>query len=133
VHIALWPELATLEYSQRLRDRSRAAMAVPGRSTGRVLFDAVAQGGAQAAGRHAGAIAPGMQADLIALNTDNEWLCNRQGDAVLDSLIFGGRGRDCVTDVWSAGRHVVKQGRHVARDAIVRAYADVMAQLRQEI
>ena len=38
IHIALWEELATLEYSQRLRDRSRAAVATQDRSTGRNLF-----------------------------------------------------------------------------------------------
>ena len=133
VHVALWEELATLEYSQRLRDRSRAAMATGDRSTGRVLFDAVVGAGAQAAGRGAGGIAEGQFADLVAVSTDNEWLCDRTGDAVLDSLIFTGRGRACVTDVWSAGRHVVREGCHVRRDAIVRAFAGVMDALGQEI
>lgn len=133
IHIALWEELATLEYSQRLRDRSRAALATENRSTGRVLFEAAAQGGAQAAGRPAGGIAEGRLADLVALSTDNPYLCHRKGDAVLDSLIFGGRGRACVDDVWSAGRHVVKAGRHVARDRIERAFIDVMDQLGQDI
>lgn len=133
IHVALWEELATLEYSQRLRDRSRAAMATPERSTGRVLFDAVTRAGAQAAGRRSGTIEEGMFADLIAVATDNEFLCNRIGDAVLDSLVFTGRGRSCVTDVWSAGRHVVQGGRHFDRDRITRAYVDVVKKLGQEI
>lgn len=133
IHIALWEELATLDYSQRLRDRSRAALAEQDRSTGRVLFDAAAQAGAQAAGRASGRIAAGQQADLVAVSTDNEYLCNRRGDAVLDSLIFTGRGRDCVTDVWSAGRHLVKEGRHVGRDGIVGAFLGVMQELGQDI
>ncbi|MFC3615000.1 formimidoylglutamate deiminase [Lutimaribacter marinistellae] len=133
IHIALFEEMATLDYSQRLRDRSRAALATADRSTGRVLFDAVAQGGAQAAGRASGRIAAGAWADLVALSTDNEWVCNRHGDTALDSLIFTGRGRDCVTDVWSAGRHVVSHGRHHARDRITRAYRKVIDELGQEI
>ncbi|SDL43228.1 formimidoylglutamate deiminase [Aliiruegeria lutimaris] len=133
IHISLWEELATLEYSQRLRDRSRAVMAEPERSTGRVLYDAIAQAGAQAAGRSSGQIAEGQIADLIAISTDNEWLCNRRGDTLLDSLIFTGRGRNCVTDVWSAGRHMVNDGRHTSRDAIVSAYASVVKELGQDI
>ncbi|QFT80459.1 8-oxoguanine deaminase [Roseovarius sp. THAF27] len=133
IHIALWEELATLDYSQRLRDRSRAAMATADCSTGRVLFDAAAQAGAQAAGRASGQIAEGRLADLIAVSTDNEFLCNRSGDTALDSLIFTGRGRSCVTDVWSAGRHMVQNGRHVARDRITNAFLAVTAQLGQAI
>ncbi|MEQ8255643.1 MAG: formimidoylglutamate deiminase, partial [Roseovarius confluentis] len=133
IHIALWEELATLDYSQRLRDRSRAAMATADHSTGRVLFDAATRAGAQAAGRASGQVAEGQLADLIAVSTDNEFLCNRTGDVVLDSLIFSGRGRACVTDVWSAGRHMVKDGRHADRDRITRAFLDVVTTLGQDI
>ena len=133
IHIALFDELKTLEYSQRLRDRSRAALARPDKSTGRALFDAAAAGGAQAGGRESGRIAPGAWADLIGLENDNRWLCNRRGDATLDSLIFGGGGQACVSDVWSAGRHVVIQGRHIRREAIIRDYKRVMRQLETAI
>ncbi|MGB2000266.1 MAG: formimidoylglutamate deiminase [Candidatus Puniceispirillaceae bacterium] len=133
IHIALWEELATLDYSQRLRDLSRAAMATPDRSTGRVLFDAATSAGAQAAGRSSGQIAEGNIADLIAVSTDNEFLCNRSGDAVLDSLVFTGHGRSCVTDVWSAGRHMVRDGHHIHRERIVARFIEVSKQLGQDI
>jgi formimidoylglutamate deiminase len=133
IQISLFEELKTLEYSQRLRDRSRAALALPGRSTGRVLFDAATAGGAQAGGRQAGQIAAGQWADLIALDVENRWLCNRTGDALLDSLIFSGGGQDCITDVWSAGRHMVRHGHHVARDAIMADFVAVMRQLETRL
>ncbi|NRP13227.1 MULTISPECIES: formimidoylglutamate deiminase [unclassified Aliiroseovarius] len=133
VHIALFDELRTLEYSQRLRDRSRAALATQDRSTGRVLFDAANLGGAQAGGRDCGVLAPGMVADIIGLDLDNEWGANRSGDMALDTLIFGGHGQDCITDIWSAGRHVVKDGRHLARDRITMDFVKVMGELEQEI
>lgn len=133
IHIALWEELATLDYSQRLRDLSRAAMATPDRSTGRYLFDAASSAGTQAAERSSGQIAEGKIADLIAISTDNEFLCNRSGDAVLDSLIFTGRGRNCVTDVWSAGRHMVTDGRHIRRESIVARSIEVLKQLGQNL
>ena len=75
-------------------------MATANQSTGRFLFEAAASGGAQAAGRSSGQITEGKIADLMAVSTDNEFLCNRLGDTVLDSLVFTGRGRGCVTDVW---------------------------------
>lgn len=133
IHISLFDELKTLEYSQRLRDRSRAALATSDQSTGRVLFDAAATGGAQAAKRPSGVIAEGMLADLVGLTSNNQWIRGRNGDAILDSLIFGGFGQRCITDVWSAGRHVVSEGQHKNHDAIVSAYLKVMSEIGTEI
>ncbi|MBK8085688.1 MAG: formimidoylglutamate deiminase [Devosia sp.] len=59
IRIALAEELRTLEYSQRLRDRGRALLATPTASTGRVLLEQAARGGAQALGRDAGSITAG--------------------------------------------------------------------------
>ncbi len=129
VQISLFEELKTLEYSQRLRDRSRAALATQERSTGRVLFEGAVQGGAQAGGRNSGALRVGAWADLIALDTDTQYLCNRQGDQLLDSLIFAGAGPSSIRDVWSAGRHVVKQGRHPRRDDIICRFKRTLNQL----
>lgn len=133
VHITLFEELKTLEYSQRLRDKSRAALATADRSTGRVLFDGAAKGGAQAGGRDSGVLAPGKVADILGLDLDNEWGANRSGDMALDTLVFGGNGQRCISDVWSAGRHMVKQGRHIARDRITRTFTATMAELEQNI
>ena len=133
VHISLFEELKSLEYSQRLRDRSRAALATAGRSTGRVLLEAAAKGGAQAGGRNSGVIAPGMVADILGLALDNEWGAGRQGDMALDTLVFGGHGQQCIRDLWSAGRHVVKEGRHVTRARISSAFIATMAELEQAI
>lgn len=129
IRISLSEELRTLDYSQRLRDKVRAALATPERSTGRVLFEGAARGGAQAAGRDAGRIAPGALADLMALDTDHFDLEGRQGDALLDAWIFAGDDR-MVGDVWSAGRHMVTGGQHLRRDEITDAYRRVMKRLQ---
>ena len=133
VHISLFEELKTLEYTQRLRDKSRATLATSAKSTGRVLWDAANAGGAQAGSRNSGEIAIGKWADLVGLNDDNQWLCNRSGDALLDSMIFGGFGQACISDVWSAGRHCVKEGRHFARKTIIKNYIATMQQLETAI
>lgn len=132
IRISLSEELRTLEYSQRLRDRCRASVATPEKSTGRVLFDAVAQGGAQAIGRDAGSLQSGKQADLLALDGRSIDLEGREGDEILDAYIFAGDDR-MVTDVWSAGRHVVSGGNHVKGDAIRARYRSTMAALRDRL
>ena len=129
VRISLAEELRSLEYSQRLRDRSRAALAGADRSTGRALFDAVIAGGAQAAGRQTGAIAEGHLADLLALDDTHPDLIARSPDQCLDSFVVAGAG-GMITDVWSGGRHRVRQGRHVMHDEIAKAYKAVLADLQ---
>ncbi len=128
IRIALAEELRQLEYSQRLRDRGRAVLARPDRSTGRVLFQGAVQGGAQAAGRESGAIAEGLWADLIALDTDHTDLTGRAGDGLLDAWIFAGDDR-MITDTWAAGRHLVADGRHRDRAAITQRYRAATARL----
>src|SRR5699024_10256387 len=114
-------ELRTLEYSQRLRERARAVMASPGRSAGRTLLEGAASGSAQALGRDAGAIRPGAWADLVALDGEGLAVAGLDGDALLDGFVFAGDDR-LVTDVWSAGRHVVTECRHVGRGGIEARY-----------
>ena len=129
IHISLAEELRMLEYSQRLRDRTRAVLARPGSSTGRTLFEASLRGGAQAAMRDAGSLAPGRLADMIALDSGAADLTGKTGDVLLDSFVFAGDER-MMTDLWSAGRHVVRDGRHVRHDAIRRRYLRVVERLQ---
>jgi formimidoylglutamate deiminase len=86
-------------------------------------------GGAQAAGRASGAIAPGLWADLVALDAQQPDLAGRVGDMTLDTLIFAGDHR-AIREVWAAGRHVVQDGAHINRDAIVVRFAAVQRQLQ---
>lgn len=132
IRISLSEELRTLEYSQRLRDRGRAMLASDTASTGRRLFDGMVKGGAQAAGRHSGVIAPGQWADLLALDMSAVDLEGRRGDTLLDSFIFAGDDR-MISDLWSAGRHVVQSGRHVHRDAITSRYRQTMYALKDRL
>ncbi|TMV15020.1 formimidoylglutamate deiminase [Arenibacterium halophilum] len=132
IRIALSEELRQLEYSQRLRDRGRAILANPGGSTGRRLFDAVCAGGAQAVARNSGRIATGALADFIALDGSAPDLAGRSEDQVLDTWIFA-RDDRLVSDVWSAGRHMVQQGRHKQHEAISAAFGETLARLSSAI
>jgi formimidoylglutamate deiminase len=132
LRISLTEELRLLEYSQRLQNRGRAMLATAEASTGRVLLERAAQGGAQAAGRDSGAIRVGDWADLLALDMTATDLAGCQGDAILDAWIFAGDDR-MVTEVWSAGRHLVSGGRHRARAAITARYRSTLARLRDAL
>ncbi|MQX35128.1 formimidoylglutamate deiminase [Roseospira navarrensis] len=132
IRIALWEELRTLEYGQRLRDRARTVLAERGGSTGARLFGAVLAGGAQALDRMSGAVAPGHWADLLAVDLDHPALIGLEPETLLDGLLVAGDAAQ-VRAVWSAGRAVVRDGRHIARDAIVERYRATMARLREAV
>ena len=129
IRIALSEELRTLDYSQRLRDGTRAALASTEFSTGRRIFEEILRGGAQATQRKTGRIEAGYWADMLTLDLDNEHMWGRSSDTALDAWIFAGDDR-LVTDVWSAGRHMVRRGQHVARVGIVAAYKRTIDALR---
>jgi formimidoylglutamate deiminase len=131
VRISLPEELRLLEYSQRLNGRARAVLA-DHRSTGRLLWEEASKGGAQAAGRGAGTIAVGEWADLVALDTTDVRLVGLQGDQLLDAFVFAGRD-GLVSDLWSAGRHIVQGGRHIARDATEARFRTTMRHLRDAL
>lgn len=132
IRIALVEELRTLEYSQRLRDRARAVLARPGKSTGRILFDGAVAGGAQAANRDSGAILKGKLADLVAYDSEDLCFLGKEKDGLLDSLIFTGDD-STVTDVWTAGRHVVRDGAHLKHSEIVERYRNTMHSLMDRL
>jgi formimidoylglutamate deiminase len=131
VRISLAEELRVLEYSQRLALKARAVLA-DHRSTGRMLWEEAAKGGAQAAGRGSGRIEVGQWADLVALDTGDLHQEGLTGDPLLDAFLFAGRD-GLVTDLWSAGRHIVQDGRHTARDTVATRFRATMRRLRDAL
>lgn len=130
-HISVSPaeDLRMLEYSQRLRDRTRNALADgPGLSTGRSLYERALKGGAQALAQPVGAIAPGYRADITVLDPDCDALLGRTGDAALDTWIFSG-GNACVKDVFVAGKKVISDRHHPHEDQIARDFRSALERL----
>lgn len=121
VRISLTEELRLLEYSQRLRDLQRNVIIPTEGHVGAALYLGAAAGGAQALNRGSGQIATGALADLVAMDGTNPALCALEGEQILDGICFAA-GDTIVSDVWSAGRHQVKAGRHIARDAVIARY-----------
>jgi formimidoylglutamate deiminase len=119
--ISATQELRLMEYSQRLTHRARVLLALPGVSTGRHLWDQAVRGGAQALDRRTGALAPGHRADIVVLDPTHPALTGREDDAILDALVFAA-ATPCITDVVAAGRHVVRDGQHIARRDILQRW-----------
>lgn len=133
ITVSVAEELRQLEYSQRLKLQARNVLAGgPNRSTGRTLFDATSAGGARALGQPQGALQPGLRADIVVLDRDHVSLLGRAGDSVLDSWIFSG-GNTCVKDVFVAGRHLVKHGRHVDGPNITARYRKALEKLKAKL
>lgn len=133
VRISLNEELRALETSQRLRERRRLILTNSEKpSNGRMLYNAAAKGGAQAIGRNSGSIQAGALADLVALDEKHIALAGLKDDTILDTWIFAS-GSDLVSDVWSAGRHVVKNGRHVNHYTIRKHYKETIQRLRVNV
>ncbi|MBS1270254.1 MAG: 8-oxoguanine deaminase [Gammaproteobacteria bacterium] len=121
VRIALSEELRLLEYSQRLRDNVRNVLPRGEGSVGAFLYRQALHGGAQALGRESGAIETGRFADFVAVDGDHIAFHGLRDDRLLDAWIFAADDR-VVTDVWSAGRHCVRDGRHINREEIIGRY-----------
>ncbi|SLN15093.1 formimidoylglutamate deiminase [Roseisalinus antarcticus] len=125
VRVDLAGELRLLEYGQRLAHHRRNVLAPEGGSTGRRLFKAALSGGARALGADGAGLARGAPADLVALE-DPHGLAP-DGDQLIDRWVFG---RDvAVRDVWAAGRHLVRDGRHVARARVAARFGAVLRRI----
>lgn len=130
-HITVSPaeDLRMLEYSQRLRDLTRNALAGgPGQSTGRRLYGEALAGGARSMRQPVGAIAPGYRADISVLDGEHPLLAGRTGDAALDTWIFSG-GNALVRDVIVGGRHLVKDRHHIHEEQIARNFRAALRRL----
>jgi formimidoylglutamate deiminase len=144
VHISVAAELSLLEYSQRLTERARNVVRKEKHSTGRAIMETALAGGAQALSHSSaqsldpsssatgGTISKDSPADFVSLNDQHPALAGAlasfTADALLDAWIFASAG-DVVDCVWVAGKKVVSQGRHVARERVARGFVKAMKEL----
>ena len=128
--IGVAAELSQLEYAQRLRERARNVCAPPGGSCGRAMLEAIWSGGAQALARRCGRLAVGAAADILTLRSEHPTLAGKADDQILDAWIFA-VGNPLVDCVWSGGRKVVVDGRHVLKGEIAARFATTMRKLSE--
>lgn len=123
-HITVNPfdELRLMEYAQRLQHRRRNVLcneAIP--AVGRNLYNRAVAGGRQALGID-------DRADLIAVDCSAPLLQGKQGDALLNALIFA-TSKPKITDVFVAGKKVIDNGYHPQEASTNEQLAQVMREL----
>ena len=133
VKISLFEELRTLEYSQRLKYRKRIVLKQNNSlSIGRDLFELILDGGRLASGRKTGKIQKGYWADILALDLTSFDYFNLNDNEKLDYLIFS--EKDVVIDtVFSAGRLLVKKGKHINRKKIITNYKLALHEISKKL
>jgi formiminoglutamate deiminase len=127
IQIGAADELRLLEYSQRLKHRTRNVVADEGESTGTRLYQEAATGGAQALGRAIGAIESGKRADFVVLDPAHPDLSGSTATA-LDAYVFVA-GAALINSVIVGGETVVAQGQHKHRDRITARYRRTLRHL----
>ncbi|WP_312915680.1 formimidoylglutamate deiminase [Stenotrophomonas sp.] len=120
-------ELRLLEYGQRLQLRGRNVLSPGAVSSGRWLYQQAAEGAAQALGEQAGLVV-GAPLDLLELDEQHPAMLGRAGDALLDSWLFAARN-GALRGVWRNGRQLVRDGRHVNREAITARYRAALGRI----
>ena len=130
VSVGVASELRQLEYAQRLREQARNVCAPPGASSGRAMLEAIWSGGALALARRCGRLAVGAVADIVTLRSEHPTLAGKADDQILDAWIFA-IGNPLVDCVWSGGRKVVVDGRHVLKGEIAARFATTMRNLSE--
>ncbi len=131
VSVSAIEELRWLEYGQRLAHRRRniaATAATP--SVGRTLYERALSGGASAAGRPIGGIAPGARADFVVLDPASPFLAERTGDALLDAFVFGGNTSP-IRDVFVGGVAMIADRRHAKESQIFARFRRALRHLRR--
>lgn len=126
-HVSVSPveELRWLEYGQRLATRRRNVVATEAcPSVGARLLAVVRASAAQATGFDAATLA----GDRVALDPAAPQLLGATANDIADRWIFAGN-RPAVAEVSVGGREVVREGRHVDREAIAARHASAMARL----
>ena len=132
-HVSQSPveELRWLEYGQRLQHQRRnVAVSHTERRVGDFLWQGALRGGAQACGRKVGALAAGMRADLLVLDSGHPNLDGAAPEDILGAFVFAGND-NLVRDVLAGGHWVVRGARHVDQDAIARRYKQTLVELRE--
>jgi formimidoylglutamate deiminase len=128
-HVCLdaFAELRFLEGSQRLRLEKRNVLAGGDGHSGRALWQAAACGGARAAARPVGAIAPGARADLVVIEPTPE-TADLPPDFWLDAAMFAACG-PASRHVMVSGQWLVRDWVHVRQEAIESAYRRALSKL----
>lgn len=127
-------ELRLLEYSQRLALRQRNVLAnatvahTAEPSTAAALFNAAMNGGSAGSGRRMKGITVGERADFSVMDMSSSALLGIPTSHLLDAFVFSSPDAR-LSDVFVAGKQIVKSGRMQGSEGLARDFSKAMQQL----
>ena len=122
-----------LEYGQRLVTRERNVGAdAQHAQTATALLLAAARGGAQAAGRPIGALAPGRRADFVVLDPNHLALQGLSAPEMLSAHVFASHRTSAIDSVVVGGHTRVANGRHRLHDETATGFVAARRELLAE-
>ncbi len=133
IEIAPLQDARALEYHLRLERLERAVLGdpagdeAPDRLAARLL-ECTAASGARSLGLAAGRIAVGAAADLVSIDLDDPSIAGADEANLLPNLVFSAE-RTAIREVWSRGRQIVAEGRHLQQEQATRAFSEAMRRL----
>lgn len=126
-------ELRVLEYGQRLARQQRTILTdTEGGHCGEYMWREAARGGAQALAQPVGEIAVGKRADLITLDKSHPVFAGAAYSQLVDCFVFSGHANP-VQDVFVAGEHVIRNGRHEHEDEIAVQYCTLVSEIAAKL
>ena len=128
-----WGQIQMLEYSQRLKNKKRIVLKPNNHFTiGRNLIESILDGGELASGRKTGKIKNGYWADILALDLSSFNYSSLNNDEKLNYLIFSESEKN-IDSVFSAGRWVVKEGKHIEKEKITSEYKKTLEKISKSL
>lgn len=97
------------------------------------LLEALTHAGSRSLGLQPQTLGAGSSADFVAIDLDHPSLAGADagtGDAQLLASVVMGASSAAITDVFVAGRGIVRGAQHVEAESTARAFSAVMQQLR---
>jgi len=140
--IDLMEDARELEYHLRLQKLERAVLAQSGNQSGEEtgtddsplpalaarLFDCATRHGAASIGAPGGKLTANGAADFFTVDLNDPSIAGASADDLLPAMVFS-LARTAIRDVFVGGEPIVADGRHPAREEIVRRFAALQRRL----
>jgi len=126
VQIDLLEDARSLEYDLRLKRLERVVLAADSSTDGlaKRLFASASESGARSLGANGGSLEAGRPADFFTVDLNDPSLAGATEESLMTHIIFS-MARTAVRDVVVGGQIVIRDGRHVQGEEIVREFAAV--------
>jgi len=130
VQIDLLEDARELEYHLRMNKLERAVLAPDTSREGlaRRLFECATESGARSLLAAGGSLEMGRAADFFTVDLNDCSVAGADSESLLGHVVFS-MERTAVRDVSVAGELVVRDGRHLLQEEIVREFGDVQRNL----